>query len=162
MKLSIKKGFSFGLTSGIITTIGLVVGLSSGTHSKIVVLAGILTLAIANSLSDSYGVHMSEESGNKKISNKEVWECTISTFLSEIFFSLTFIIPILIFNLDTAIIMSIIWGLILLSIFSFYIAKQKKENPTKVIIEHLTISVVVIIITRGAGTLISNIFGKFL
>jgi hypothetical protein len=48
MKDSIRTGISFGLTSAVITTLGLMVGLHSGTHSKIVVLAGILTIAIAD------------------------------------------------------------------------------------------------------------------
>ena len=32
MKESLKTGISFGLTSGVITTLGLMVGLHSGTH----------------------------------------------------------------------------------------------------------------------------------
>ena len=47
MKRSVKAGFSFGLTSGVITTLGLMVGLHSSTHSKLVVIGGILTIAIA-------------------------------------------------------------------------------------------------------------------
>ena len=46
MKDSLCTGISFGLTSAVITKLGLMVGLHSGTHSKIVVLAGILTIAI--------------------------------------------------------------------------------------------------------------------
>ncbi len=38
MKHSIKTGVSFGLTSGIITTLGLMVGLNSSTHSRIAVI----------------------------------------------------------------------------------------------------------------------------
>ena len=48
MNHSLRVGFSFGLTSGLITTLGLMVGLSSGTHSKLVVIGGILTIAIAD------------------------------------------------------------------------------------------------------------------
>ena len=32
MRESVKTGISFGLTSGVITTLGLMVGLHSGTH----------------------------------------------------------------------------------------------------------------------------------
>ena len=52
MRHSLQVGFSFGITSGIITTLGLMVGLSSGTHNKLAVVGGILTIAIADSLSD--------------------------------------------------------------------------------------------------------------
>ena len=133
MKISIRKGLGFGLTSGIITTLGLIVGLNSGTHSKTIILGGILIIAIADAFSDSLGIHISEESGRKTIKTKEIWESTISTFIFKLIFASSFIIPILIFQLKTAIIVSIIWGLLLLSIFSFYIAKEKNLSPTKAI-----------------------------
>lgn len=158
MKTSIRKGLGFGLTSGIITTLGLIVGLNSGTNSKIVVLGGILFIAIADSLSDALGIHISEESGNKNITKKEIWESTTSTFLFKFVFALTFLIPILIFSLQTAIVVSIIWGLVLLTIFNFYMSKKQNKNPFKAILEHLTIAIIVIIITHFVGKWISTIF----
>ena len=71
MKHSIKTGFSFGLTSGIITTLGLMVGLQSGTHSQLAVIGGILTIAVADAFSDALGIHIAEESENKH-SSKEI------------------------------------------------------------------------------------------
>ncbi len=65
MKHSIKTGLSFGLTSGIIKTLGLMVGLHSGTHSKIAVIGGILTIAIVDAFSDALGIHVSEEAENR-------------------------------------------------------------------------------------------------
>jgi hypothetical protein len=59
MKHLKKIGLSFGLTSGLITTLGLMIGLNSGTNSKLVVIGGILTIAVADSLSDSLGIHIS-------------------------------------------------------------------------------------------------------
>ncbi|MFN3301827.1 MAG: VIT1/CCC1 transporter family protein, partial [Patescibacteria group bacterium] len=89
MNHSLKIGFSFGLTSGVITTLGLIVGLHAGTHSKIVVLGGILTIAIADAFSDALGIHISEES-EVKHNLKEIWQSTISTFLAKFLFTLTF------------------------------------------------------------------------
>jgi len=65
MRHLLKVGFSFGLTSGIVTTLGLMVGLHSSTHSKLVVIGGILTIAIADALSDAMGIHIAEEVQNK-------------------------------------------------------------------------------------------------
>lgn len=96
IKQSFKTGLGFGLTSGVITTLGLIVGLHSGTHSKIVIIGGILVIAVADALSDALGIHISEES-NRKRSQKEIWESTISTFFSKLIIALTFIIPILFF-----------------------------------------------------------------
>jgi VIT1/CCC1 family predicted Fe2+/Mn2+ transporter len=150
MKHSLKTGFSFGLTSGIITTLGLMVGLHSGTHSKIVVIGGVLMIAIADAFSDALGIHISEESENKH-STKEIWESTIATFLTKLIFASTFIVPVLLFQLSTAIIVSVIWGLSLMTIFSFYMAKQQNEKPWKVILEHIIIAIIVIVTTHLVG-----------
>lgn len=157
MKISLRKGFYFGLTSGIITTLGLIVGLHSGTHSKLVVLGGILTIAIADAFSDALGIHVSEESENKH-TEKEIWESTFSTFFSKFVFALTFIIPVLLFELSTAIIISVIWGLSLVGIISYKVAKEQKVKAWKVVTEHLAIGLVVIVITHYVGDWIGSIF----
>ncbi|MEA2075152.1 MAG: hypothetical protein U9O85_05405 [Euryarchaeota archaeon] len=154
MRHSWKVGFSFGLTSGIITTLGLMVGLHSGTHSKLVVIGGVLTIAIADAFSDALGIHISEESENKHTA-KEIWESTIATFLSKFVFALTFIVPIMLFQLSTAIIVSVVWGLSLLGLFSFYIAKEQKVKSWKVVMEHLIIASVVILTTHYVGAWIA-------
>ena len=153
MKESIKKGFSFGLTSGIITTLGLMVGLYSSTESKFVVMGGIFVIAIADALSDSMGMHISEEFRNKH-SDKEVWESTFATFFSKFIFAFSFIIPILLFELKTAVIISIIWGFLLITILSFYISKGSKHSAYRVILEHLSITALVIVITYYVGILV--------
>lgn len=157
MNHSVKIGFSFGLTSGIITTLGLMVGLNSGTHSKLVVIGGVLTIAIADAFSDALGIHISEESENKH-TTKEIWESTIATFVSKFAFAMTFVIPVLLFPLTTAIYVSIVWGFTLLGLFSFYIAKEQDVKPWKVVIEHLVIALAVIIITHYVGDWIAGTF----
>ncbi|MCX8191654.1 MAG: hypothetical protein N3F06_02465 [Nitrososphaerales archaeon] len=158
MRHPLKTGFSFGSTSGIITTVGLIVGLHSGTHSTLPILGGVLTIAIADALSDALGIHISEESENKH-SSKEVWESTISTFFFKFIFTLTFVVPILLFQLSIAIVVSVIWGLSLLSFFSYQIAKERKVKPWRVVIEHLIIALVVIVITHYIGDWVGSTFG---
>lgn len=157
MNHSIKTGLSFGLTSGIITTLGLMVGLEAGTNSKGIVLAGILTIAIADSFSDALGIHISEESENHH-SPKEIWASTLSTFIFKFLIAITFTIPVILYDLNTAIIISIIWGLSILSALSYKLAKAQKANPWKVITEHLLIAVIVIILTHYTGNWTSEIF----
>jgi VIT1/CCC1 family predicted Fe2+/Mn2+ transporter len=158
MRHSVQVGFSFGLTSGIITTLGLIVGLNSGTHSQLAVIGGILTIAIADSLSDAMGIHISEEAENKHTS-KEIWESTFTTFFCKLIVASSFIIPVLIFALEHAVIISVAWGLLLLTIFSYKIAKNCKKNILHVVGEHLIIGVIVIVIANFVGVIISNVFG---
>ena len=157
MKHSLKVGFSFGVTSGIITTLGLMVGLHSGTHSKVVIIGGVLTIAIADAFSDALGIHISEEFENKHTA-KQIWAATIATFLSKFIFALTFIIPLLLFELPTAIRISIIWGLSILCLLSYRIALEQKVSPWKVIAEHLVIASIVIILTHYLGDWIASRF----
>lgn len=157
MKHPIKVGFSFGLTSSVITTLGLMVGLYSSTYSRLAVIGGILVIAIADAFSDAMGIHVSEESENKH-SVKEIWQSTLATFFSKLVFTLSFIIPVLLFSLNTAVIIGIIWGMLLLGIFSFYLAKEQKR-PFMVVLEHLIIAGVVVILTYLIGLGISAVFG---
>ncbi|OGC22203.1 hypothetical protein A2291_01250 [candidate division WOR-1 bacterium RIFOXYB2_FULL_42_35] len=156
MRHSIKVGFSFGLTSGIITTLGLLVGLSSSTNSQLVVIGGILTIAIADAFSDALGIHISEESSNEH-TPREVWEATISTFLFKFIIALTFLVPVLLLNLHLAVLVSIVWGLSLLGLLSFTIAKEQGEKPVSVVLEHLFIAVVVIALTHMVGGVIVSV-----
>jgi len=157
MRGSIKTGVSFGLTSGIITTLGLMVGLNTGTGIRLVVIGGILTIAIADAFSDSLGIHIAEESSHRN-GHKAIWEATIATFLTKLIIASSFVIPLLIFNLSTAIKVNIAWGFLLLAIFNYYLAKSKKENPWFVIGEHLLIAVIVIVITFFLGKFIALYF----
>ncbi|MEJ2068156.1 MAG: hypothetical protein P8Y09_09490 [Deltaproteobacteria bacterium] len=150
---SITTGLSFGLTSATITTLGLMVGLHSGTHSKLVVIGGILIIAVADAFSDALGIHISEESENKH-TTMEIWEATLATFFSKFIFALTFIVPLLLFPLSTAVIVNVLYGLTLLCLFSFYMAKGQGEKPWKVVGEHLLIAVMVVIATHYVGDLV--------
>jgi len=156
MKASVRKGFGFGLTSGIITTLGLIVGLHSSTHSRLVIIGGILVIAIADAMSDSLAMHISEESENDHTS-REIWEATIATFLAKFVFASIFLAPVLLLALSTAIIVSVIIGLSLIAVFSYYIAVQDKVSPQKAITEHLVIAIVVILITHFLGDILSKV-----
>lgn len=152
-----KVGLSFGITSGVITTLGLMIGLYAGTHSKLVVLGGVLTIAIADSLSDALGIHICEESENVH-TQKEIWVATLSTFFSKLICAFSFIIPLLLLSLDVAVIVSVIWGFLLLGVFSYYIAVQQKTKPLKVIAEHLFLALLVIVLTYFVGKSINSMF----
>lgn len=155
MKESIKKGFGFGLTSGVITTLGMMVGLNASTGSRTAVIGGIIAIAIADAFSDAVGMHVSEEAENHH-STKEVWEATFSTLLSKFLFALTFVVPVLVFQLPMAILISILWGVSLVIIFSWHLANLQGVRTYKVVIEHVAIVGLVILITHHVGAWIGK------
>ncbi|NVM21333.1 MAG: hypothetical protein HWN68_06090 [Desulfobacterales bacterium] len=150
MKTSIKRGFGFGLTSGVITTLGMMVGLNASTGSKLAVVGGIIAIAIADAFSDAAGIHVAEEYENQH-STREIWEATLSTFVSKFLIALTFVVPVLLFELYLAIAVSITWGLALIIIFSYHMARQQGAKPHHVVLEHVGIVVLVVIITHYVG-----------
>lgn len=157
MRTSWKTGLSFGLTSGVITTLGLMVGLHSGTHSRTIVIGGILTIAIADAMSDALGIHVAEESKNSGPTG-QIWEATMATFVAKFVIALTFLIPVMVRPLDQAIAISVLWGLLMLALLSFFIARAQAVPPWKVIGEHLLIALCVVAITHYVGDWVRDCF----
>ena len=156
MKDWLRTGVSFGLTSAVITTLGLMVGLQSGTGSKLVVIGGVLTIAIADAFSDALGIHVSEESENVH-TPRQVWGATGATFLAKFVFALTFIVPVLLLPLSAAVVVSVAWGLSILAILSYFMARAQGERPWKIIGEHVLIAGLVIAITHWVGHWVSTL-----
>lgn len=154
LRHSMRIGLSFGLTSGVITTLGLMVGLESGTRSRAVVLGGILTIAVADAFSDALGIHMSEESENRH-TTREVWESTASTFISKFLFAAIFAVPVLLFDLRLAVVISVAMGLSLIGLASYFLARQQEARAWKVVAEHLATTVVVIVAAYYVGRLVA-------
>lgn len=157
MKDQLWKGCGFGITSGAITTLGLIAGLESGTQSKLAVLVGIIVLAVADALSDAIGIHISEEAENEHTTH-ELWQSAFFTFISKLLVALSFIIPLQLLALNMAILASVIWGVVLISVFSYLMAKSQKQNPAKVIAEHVLVMLAVVIVAHYIGDFIHEIF----
>lgn len=157
MKVSLKKGLSYGTTSGVITSLGLLIGLASSSSSKTIILAGLLTIAFADAFSDGLGIHISEESEGR-FSDRSIWESTISTVVAKMTLGLSFIIPLLFLPIFTAIVLDFIWGFTVLVYLSYIIAKQNKEKIRSVLIEHIGLAIFVVIGSFAIGKLISLYF----
>jgi VIT1/CCC1 family predicted Fe2+/Mn2+ transporter len=157
IKRSTKIGISFGITSGVITTLGLIVGLNSGTGSIAAVIGGIFAVAIADGLSDALGIHMTQEA-RPETSRRAIWRSTISAFLTNFLFALSFAIPILLLPLNTAVWISVAYGFIVLAVLSYYIAKTRGGKPLNAIAEHLLIAAIVVAATHFTGLWVGSYF----
>jgi VIT1/CCC1 family predicted Fe2+/Mn2+ transporter len=157
MSKSLNIGRDFGMASAVITTLGLMIGLESSTSSKIAIIGGIITIAVADAFSDALGIHIAKESeGN--FSTREVWQATISTFAFKAVFACSFLIPVFLLPLPTSIYAAIAWGLMILITQSYYLAKTQGTKPWRIIREHLLIAIAVILITHFTGLGIARLF----
>ena len=134
------------------------VGLHSQANAKISIIGGILVIALADNISDSFGIHIFQESEN--VDTLEVWISTFLNFSSRFLISLGFIALILLLPLNTAIIASIVLGLILLAALSYLITKNEGKNPYLAILSHVLTAIFVIIVSNFAGDLLVGRFGK--
>ncbi len=153
-----RTGLFFGATSGVITTIGLIVGLNSGTSSITAVLGGILVISVADAMSDALGIHLAEEA-DPNTDHAHVWAATIMTFVTKFVFSISFAVPLLLLPLTTAVAVSVVWGLLVIVILSYFLARSQKESPLYIIAEHLGIAVLVLVFSHYIGVWVAATFG---
>jgi len=153
-----RTGLFFGATSGVITTIGLIVGLNSGTRSLTAVLGGILVIAVADAMSDALGIHLAEES-DPDTTHGHVWSATIMTFITKFVFSISFAVPLLLLPLSTAVIASVAWGMLVIVVLSYFLARSQDESPLAIIGEHVGIAILVVIFSHYIGVWVANNFG---
>ena len=153
-----RTGLFFGATSGVITTIGLIVGLNAGTQSITAVLGGILVIAVADAMSDALGIHLAEEA-DPNTDHGHVWSATIMTFLTKFVFSISFAVPLLLLPLTTAVVVSVVWGLLVIVILSYFLAKSQDESPLYIIGEHLGIAILVLVFSHYIGVWVAATFG---
>lgn len=149
--------FAYGISSGVLTTLGVMVGLMGATASRLAVIGGILSIAIADSLSDSLGIY-SLKTSERGTTKKQAIRSAINVFIGKLIFALSFIIPFIFLSLTTAIIISIIWGLLLIIFLNALIAIAQRTNLFRTIIKNTLIAIAVILISYGIGLLISILF----
>ena len=150
--------FSFGGTSAIITNMSIIIGLGSVDIPKSAIVTSLLVIAIADNISDSLGIHIYRESESCGI--RESFVSTASNFLTRLFISLVFILIIILLPILTAQLVSIIWGLLTLTVISYLIAKKNQQKPAVELIKHIGVAVLVIAASKYVGTLIHSHFGK--
>jgi VIT1/CCC1 family predicted Fe2+/Mn2+ transporter len=144
--------FSFGATAAIITNLGLIAGLRTGDYAKLSIIGGMLVIALADNISDSVGIHIYQES--ECIDVRETWISTFTNFATRVFVSSTFIFLVFFLPLNIAVICSLVWGLLLLAIMSYIIAKDREINPYFAMLEHLIIAIIVIIGSDVIGRMV--------
>jgi VIT1/CCC1 family predicted Fe2+/Mn2+ transporter len=152
-----RTGLFFGATSGVITTIGLIIGLNAGTGSVAAVLGGIFVIAIADAMSDALGIHLAEEA-DPNATTRHIWAATVSTFLNKFFFALSFAVPLLFLPLDQAVIASLLWAMLVIVILSYFLARAQQASPIMIIGEHLGIAITVVVLSHLIGVWVSETF----
>ena len=151
------KNYIFGSTAAIITDISLIVGLGSAGTNKGPILGSLFTIALADNISDSLSIHMYKEA--EGVGMKLSWQATVLNYLARLLVSLTFVAIVLVFSVANAIPVAIVWGILLVALFSYWITVSVKlEKRALEIGKHLLVTLVMIVLSRYVGLLIAAHF----
>ena len=143
------RNYIFGSSAAILTDVSLIVGLGSARSGKGPILAGLLTIAVADNISDSLGIHLYKES--EGYGQRLSLLSTTLNFLSRLLISCTFIAIVLALPMAQAVYVGLIWGLLLIISISYLISRRNKDNPVKEMVLHVLVAVVVIALSRWLG-----------
>jgi hypothetical protein len=82
----------------------------------------------------------------------------MTNFLTRLFVSATFIILIVALPVRIAVIGSVIWGLLVLTVMTYLIVKHQKINPCSAILVHITLAVIVVAASNFIGAFVISKF----
>ena len=118
-------GHTFGMISGIITSIGLILGLFGASITLKPIIVSLASIAISDGISDAFGIYYATKSNNH--TTEEAYKQAINTLLIKVAFPLLMIVPFYLTNINKAIIINCIASLIVVYTVSLRIFKNQKE-----------------------------------
>jgi hypothetical protein len=148
------KRFAFGATAAVMTSMALIVGLGSANTGKASILAGLLIIGVADNLSDSLGIHIHEECDSRV---SRAFAVSASNYLTRFVIVCSFILIVAIMPIDAARMVALVWGVVLLSVLTYFIAKARSAKPLYEIAVHLLVAGIVVGLSQVIGTLIRRV-----
>jgi len=152
-----RTGLFFGATSGVITTLGLMVGLQSGTRSLAAVFGGVFVIAISDSMSDALGIHLAQES-DPESTRGQIWAATLWTFASKFIVAISFLLPLIWLPLDQAVMISVVWGVLIVTVMSYLAARLQQAPAWRAVGEHVAIALLVVALSHYVGVWVHSAF----
>jgi vacuolar iron transporter family protein len=146
---------TFGITSGILTTIGILVGVNSATSSRLSVIAAIATIAVADSASDAFGMYLSRLSERGATPGQALRHAS-GTFLGKFFLPFTFMLPILLLPLSSGVWVALAWGFMLLTLLAAEQAMVTQKPVVKNILRITGLAVGIVLVSYITGRLIAS------
>lgn len=150
--------FSYGATSAVITSLAIIIALSGAANFVLTIVTALVIIAIADNIADSFGIHIYQES--EAVAGKKIVRTTMNNFISRVLVVAVFIVFIVLFPINVAILLSIVFGLFIIIIISYHISKHQSSNVYLSIFKHILITVAVIIGSFIVRELISKYITK--
>ena len=142
--------FSFGSTSAIVTSMGVIIGLGAATARTATIVSSLLIFAVADNISDSLSIHMYQEA--EKLDERSAFTATLTNFVARLLIALSFVMIAMLLAYPYAGIVALVWGFLLLTGLSYALAMERRVSPMPEIGKHLGVAVLVIAASRVIGS----------
>ena len=133
------QGVAFGTMDGLITILGVVIGIATATGSAGAVIVAGLVAGLANAFGNTFGFYASElaeraehiQERQRLNSMTETRRSTILAFAHSVGSTVVIVAPFAVLGLNSAMILSLIFALLLLFTLGGFVGKFSHASPFK-------------------------------
>ena len=155
-----RQGIFFGINSGVLTTVGVIAGISQTTTNPMFVVVSVLSLAISDCVGEAYGMYLSKKAEKISDNNFGPVVAMISMFIAKFLTVVCFLIPLL-FAWNLKYYKNLIWPVLysafMLIIIDIKLSKMRGEDVKKYLASHAVLLFVVVLSTRFIGQILSKL-----
>jgi len=127
----------------------LIAGLDAAKTGRASMVSALLIAAVADNLTDSLSVHMYQES--ERLEQKEAFIGTLSNFVTRLLLCLSFVLIVVPLPEHIAALWGLAWGISLLLILTYILARYRKVSVMSEIGKHLGVAVAIIFVSQYIG-----------
>ena len=154
-----RQGIFFGINSGILTTVGVIAGISQTTTNPMYVVISVLSLAISDCIGEAYGMYLSKKAEQVQEKGNGPIYSLAGVFLAKFITVLLFLVPLMFYwNLKyfKNLAWPILYSVIVLVLIDNKLAEIRGETKTKYIVTHLVLLTIVVVSTKLIGQILSK------
>lgn len=140
---------SFGATSAIVTSVGLIVGFGLAEVPKTAIITSLLIVGLADNLTDTLSIHIFQES--ELLEQRTALRATISNFLVRAFIAGTFTALVALLPGSMASLSCLAWGTALLILLTYFVARNRNTRIGSELLKHLALAAFVILASGLIG-----------
>ena len=157
---AIRQGMFFGLNSGVITTTGLIAGISQTFTNPLHIIISIVSLAISDGFSEAYGLYISKKAEKVSDDSFNPFYSFVSLLITKALIVLSFLIPF-IFSRKLTYFKNLawpfIWGSLLLFILDYHLSELRDDSFFHYYISHLVILATVVGLSKYFSKIIMKL-----
>lgn len=148
---------SYGGTAAVVTSTAIISGLGAAGATRSVIVSALLIAALADNLADALSIHVFQESEQRE--KKDALTGTVTNFLTRLLLCISFVPLVGLFPLSHVAEVSIVWGLLLLAVLTYLVARERKVKTLPEILKHMVVAFVVITVSMTTGHWIRVVLG---